>query len=117
MDAMIGYCGLTCTKCEAFVATKKDDERARRRIASSWSRHFGRKFEPEDIYCDGCLKENWRHSGYCREICEIRPCAQARKVKNCVYCEDYVYEKLKKFFVIAPRAKVTLNKIRKDAGK
>jgi len=117
MDAMIGYCGLTCTKCEAFVATKKDDERARRRIASSWSRHFGRKFEPEDIYCDGCLKENGRHSGYCREICEIRPCAQARKVKNCGYCEDYVCEKLKKFFVIAPRAKVTLNKIRKDAGK
>ena len=116
MDEMIGCCGLICTKCAAFIATKNDDASARRRIATSWSKHFGMKFEPEDINCDGCLQENGRRSGYYRKICEIRPCAQTRNVKNCAYCEDYACEKLKKFFAIAPRARATLNKIRKDAG-
>lgn len=117
MNEMIACCGLICTKCEAFLATKNNDESKKRKIAKSWSKHFGVKFEPEDISCDGCLSESGRLSGYCRKVCEIRPCAHTKKVKNCAYCEDYACEKLTRFFAIARRAKATLDKIRKETGK
>ncbi len=38
-------------------------------------------------------------------------------VFDVLYREDYACEKLKKFFGIAPRARATLNKVRKNAGK
>lgn len=82
MNEMIACCGLICTKCEAFLATKNNDDSKKRKIAASWSRYFGMKFEPEDIDCDGCLPENGRRSGYCRKVCEVRPCAHAKTSKT-----------------------------------
>ncbi len=117
MSEIVACCGLVCTKCGAYAATKNNDDDAKRKVAASWSKHFGTKFEPEDINCDGCQTEDGRRSGYCRKVCEIRPCAQAKKVRNCAYCVDYACEKLKKFFMIAPNAKTRLDKIRKDAVK
>jgi len=112
LDQMIACCGLVCTKCPAFVATQKNDEDAKAKIAQAWSKHFKTKFDPQDINCDGCLPESGRRSGYCRKICEVRPCVKARKLKNCAYCDDYACEKLTKFFAIAHEAKETLDSIR-----
>lgn len=112
MEKMIAFCGITCTECPAFLATQKDDDNKRRKVAEEWSKEFKAQFEPEDINCDGCLSENERLFSYCK-TCEIRKCGQERGVKNCAYCNDYACEKLSKFFDMAPDAKTTLEEIRK----
>jgi len=114
MDEIIAYCGLVCNKCPAFIATKENDAAAKKKIAEAWSRQFGLEFRPEDINCDGCLLEDGRLSVFCRKICEVRPCARAKNVENCAYCEQYACEKLKKFLARAPEAKTTLEEIRKN---
>jgi hypothetical protein len=30
---MISFCGLTCTECPAFLATQKDDDQEREKVA------------------------------------------------------------------------------------
>jgi hypothetical protein len=35
-------------------------------------------------------------------------------LKNCAYCDDYVCEKLTRFFEMAPEAKTTLAEIKKN---
>jgi len=43
----------------------------------------------------------------------LRKCGQDKEVKNCAYCNEYVCEKLNKFFKIAPEGKTTLDEIKK----
>lgn len=35
---MIGYCGLDCVQCEAFIATKNDDNALRAKVAEEWAK-------------------------------------------------------------------------------
>jgi len=114
---MIACCGLICTDCPAFFATQTDDDAAKKTIAARWSAHYGMEFKPEDINCDGCLSEGGRLSGYCRNLCQVRPCARDRGVENCAYCDDYACAKLTDFLVKAPQAKATLERIRERIGQ
>lgn len=111
MEKMIAFCGITCTECPAFIATQKDDDNERRKVAEMWSKQFKSEIKPEDINCDGCLTENGQLFGFCR-VCKIRECAMKKDVKNCAYCDDYPCEELNKFHKFAPDAKATLEKIR-----
>ncbi|TKJ47939.1 hypothetical protein CEE34_01120 [Candidatus Aerophobetes bacterium Ae_b3a] len=113
MDKMIAFCGIVCTECEAFLATQKDDDNERRKVAELWCKEFKAEIKPEDINCDGCLSENGRLFDHCK-VCEIRQCAQEKDIKNCAYCDDYACEKLNKFFDEASEAKITLEEIRKS---
>ncbi len=114
MDKIIAFCGLTCTECPAFIATQKDDDEERKKVAEMWSKEFNEEVKPEDINCDGCLtEEGGRVFNYCK-TCEIRKCGQEKEVKNCAYCDDYACEKLTKFFDMAPEAKTALAEIRKN---
>ena len=112
MEKMVAYCGLVCSDCGAFIATKNDDDAKRKEIAEQWSKQFGHPMKPEDINCDGCLAENGRLIGYCN-ICEVRKCGVERGVVNCAYCGDYACETLEKFFQMAPVCKTALDEIRK----
>ncbi len=111
MEKMIAYCGLVCSDCPAFIATQKDDDEERRKVAELWSKQFGKEFRVEDINCDGCLTEGPRVIGYCN-VCEIRKCGQKKNVKNCAYCEEYACERLSEFFAAVPNAKENLDTIR-----
>jgi len=111
MDKMIAFCGLICTECPAFIATQKDDDRERKKVAELWSKEFNEDIKPGDINCDGCLSEDGRVFGYCN-VCEIRSCALERSVKNCAYCDDYACERLVKFFDMASEAKNILDEVR-----
>ena len=114
---MIAFCGLTCTECPAFIATQKDDDKERKKVAKVWSKEFNSDIKPEDINCDGCLtEESDRLFSHCK-VCEIRKCGQEKEVKNCAYCDDYACEKLTKFFDMAPETKTTLAEIRKNLWK
>ena len=37
MREMIGYCGLDCEKCDAYIATVNDDQALREKTAKLWA--------------------------------------------------------------------------------
>jgi len=106
MDKMIAFCGITCADCKAFVATKENDDVKRRKVAEEW------KIKPEDVDCDGCVNSSGQHINYW-STCEIRKCGSEREVENCAQCIDYACEKLGEFHQQSPKAKETLEEIRK----
>lgn len=108
---MIACCGLDCSKCDAFIATSRDDNAMRARIAEKWSKEFGTEFAPENINCMGCLADGVK-LGYCEHMCEIRKCAVARNLSTCADCRAYACVALNGFFGKVPAAKETLEAIR-----
>ena len=111
MDKIISYCGIICTECPGFIATQKDDNDERKKVAEQWSKEFNRDIKFEDINCDGCLTISGRILNYCA-ICEIRKCGIEKKIENCAYCKDYGCDKLNQFHENNQKLKKTLDDIR-----
>jgi hypothetical protein len=111
MDEIIAYCGLECGKCEAFLATQKNDRVELERVAQKWS-EGNTKLTAEDVTCDGCFGK--RVSKYARSGCLIRACGVEKKVKNCAYCGEYKCEKIAKFLQNSPTAAERLDTIRRS---
>ena len=105
MDKMIAFCGITCTDCKAFIATRENDVAKKKAIAEEW------KIKPEEVNCNGCPNPNGQHINYW-DTCEIRKCGKEKGVVNCAHCSDYTCEKLEKFFEMVPDAKKRLDGIR-----
>ena len=78
MEKIVGYCGIVCTDCLGYIATQKDDDNERKKIAEEWSKQFNVDIKPEQVNCDGCLSEDGRHIGHCM-VCEIRKCGGDKK--------------------------------------
>jgi hypothetical protein len=111
MDKIIGYCGLVCSGCPAYVATQADDRAALERVVAQWRQEFNAPdMTVESIICDGCLTDQGRKCGHCSQ-CEIRACAMGRGLANCAHCDEYACERLQGFFGFAPDARVTLDGI------
>ncbi|UCE16958.1 MAG: DUF3795 domain-containing protein [Candidatus Bathyarchaeota archaeon] len=113
---MIGVCGITCTDCDAFIATQKNDDTKRREVAEAWSKAFDHEFKPEDINCDGCLTADGQHINHW-SVCEIRKCGTEKEAENCAHCIDYKCEKIEKFHEQVPEAKKTLDEIKRKSSK
>lgn len=113
MEKMIAFCGLTCSECPAYIATQREDDDERRKVAEMWSKEFKVELKPEDINCDGCISNSERLFGHTK-VCEIRKCGLDKKIKNCAYCDEYACEKLTDFFKVAPEAKNNLDEVRKS---
>jgi hypothetical protein len=111
MNELIAYCGIACHKCDALIATQADDNLKRKQVAEQWSKIYKSDIKPEDINCLGCRTEGNVHINYC-QICEIRKCAQEKKVINCAHCEVYPCERLSDFLKMVPEAKQKLDEIR-----
>ena len=112
MERIIAKCGLPCSECGAYKATIAHDEELRAEVAKAWSKMYGADIEPEDINCLGCHNEEVLFS-HCN-VCEIRACAAQRGLDNCGLCDDYICEKLEKFFEFVPENKVVLDKVRAE---
>ena len=108
---MIAFCGLTCSECRAYLATKDDSDEERREVATLWSNLFKTDIKPEEINCDGCLAEGGRLFSHCY-VCKVRRCGQEKQIENCAYCNDYPCKKV--CFIIdgVPEARETLARIR-----
>jgi hypothetical protein len=111
MAKIIAYCGLICSECDAFIATARNDQALRKKVAARWTEEYHHPMKPEDINCVGCTSVKGAHIGYC-SLCEIRTCGLKHKVSTCASCPEYACEKLTKFFAMAPAAKSTLEGLR-----
>lgn len=111
MDKMIANCGIVCSECPAFIATKNNDEEGIKKTAEMWSKQFGGDIKPEHVWCDGCISKGDRHCAHWSE-CEIRICCHGKELANCAECDDYACEKLEAFFKFVPDAKKTLEELK-----
>lgn len=109
---MIAHYGLDCSTCEAYLATKEDDDESRAETAERWSEIYGVEMNPEDINCVGCL-EKGVHVAHWNE-CEVRICSSGRDLDSCAQCEDYICDTLQGYFDMAPEMKENLEKIREQ---
>jgi len=113
MNEMTAICGLLCNECDAFIATRDDDDRKRAEVARLWSKQYNHDIEPGDINCLGCTSDSDCFFSHCR-ICEIRKCAKKKHIMNCAYCDCYACEKLEDFFRMVPDARKNLDAIRNE---
>lgn len=110
MKEMIAYCGLVCSDCPTFNATRMDDDAARQKIASHYLPAFGLHYRPEEINCTGCPSEGGQLLDFCI-TCGIRKCCRQRKLDNCTLCESQPCEELERFHRFSPQAKAAFNKL------
>ena len=68
MKDMIGYCGLDCEKCDAYLATINDDQALREKTAKLWAELNNAPILPEHINCEGC-RANGAKTVFCDSIC------------------------------------------------
>ena len=106
-EQIIAYCGLVCTECPAFVATRENDTDKLKALALEW---YGANGDAIFCLCDGCTTKG-RKNKHCLE-CGVRLCAMERGVVNCAYCNDYGCKTLTGLFQNIPLAKENLERIR-----
>jgi hypothetical protein len=94
LDPHIAYCGLDCSGCDVYRATKFDSDDLRQQYADKVFAQFKIEVEPATINCHGC-RDKRPKTGFCA-TCEVRKCAIERGLENCAHCEDYGCEKLQK---------------------
>jgi hypothetical protein len=107
---MTAYCGLSCSKCDAYLATKESSDKKREETAQKWSEMYQDDIKADQINCDGC-KSNGARFFNCN-ICKIRECCLAKSVENCAACENYICETLSEFIKVAPEAGLALTTLR-----
>ena len=86
MKRLIAYCGLDCEACEARIATVRDDDALREKVAKLWSELNGVEITPAMIHCVGCRADGVK-TPYCESLCPIRLCARENKMETCGGCE------------------------------
>jgi len=111
MDRMISMCGLVCSDCHAFLATRANDYEMRKKVAETWSKEYHADITPESINCHGCLATDGVLFHHCT-VCEIRQCGLEHKVENCSCCPDYKCDKISQFFKMVPTAQELLDSLR-----
>ena len=87
MNNYIAYCGLDCETCEARLATVKNDDQMRVKVAEEWSALNGVEITPDMINCTGCRIPGAK-TPYCDHLCQIRQCAINKQVKTCGSCPE-----------------------------
>jgi len=113
VDDNISPCGLDCTECEAYIATKKCDMEKLAEVAEKWNEQYGGESTAEDCICDGCTMGE-RLSKAHAQTCKIRICADNRGVPTCAHCEDFICEMLEGFFQFAPELEEKLRALRDE---
>lgn len=87
MKDRIGYCGLDCEKCDAYLATIHDDQALREKTAKLWAELNNAPILPEHINCEGCRVDG-KKTVYCDSLCAIRQCALEKGVTTCGDCPE-----------------------------
>lgn len=88
MRDRIGYCGLDCEKCDAYLATINDDQALREKTSKLWAELNNAPILPEHINCEGCRADGVK-TVYCDSLCAIRQCALKKEVATCGECRNF----------------------------
>ena len=111
MTEYVAVCGLDCGTCEARLATVREDEALRRKVAREWSELNGVEITPGMINCTGCRIAGAK-TPFCESLCPIRQCAMGRGMETCGGCgEMETCEKLK---MITAHNREALERLRAD---
>lgn len=108
---IIGTCGLVCSECPAYLATKNNDNELRIKTAEHWSKIYNADIKPDDINCEGCREVGLKFN-HCME-CPVRLCGIKKKADTCAECSEYSCETLDKFLEYIPQARIKLEELRK----
>lgn len=112
MSEMIAYCGLNCAACEAYLATKANDQAELEKIAAKWRTEYNSPdITVAEVNCMGCSSESGPWCGHCGE-CTMRACAQKRGYATCAECAEYPCEDLNGFLELVPPARANLERLR-----
>ena len=87
MNKFIAFCGLNCETCEARLATVRDDNELRVKVAKEWSELNKTEITPEMINCTGCRIEGVK-TPFCGSICPIRQCGREKGFGTCGECPE-----------------------------
>lgn len=87
MKKMIACCGLDCEKCDAHIATIRNDDTLREKTAKLWSELNHAPITAEMINCMGCRTDGVK-TPYCDSMCEIRKCVLRKEFDTCGNCPD-----------------------------
>ena len=87
MGKMIAYCGLDCSKCDAYLATINNDQALREKTAKLWSELNHIQILPKDINCQGCRMDGVK-TKFCQSLCAIRQCAMKKDIQTCGDCSN-----------------------------
>ena len=109
MKDMIGYCGLDCEKCDAYLATIHDGQALREKTAKLWAELNDAPILPEHINCMGCRVDGVK-TVYCDSLCPIRQCALERGVVTCGGCPEL--EKCEKVGMVISNDPDALNNLK-----
>ncbi|WP_024993688.1 DUF3795 domain-containing protein [Phocaeicola paurosaccharolyticus] len=91
MKSLIACCGIDCEKCEARIATIKNDCELKKKVAKKWSALNNiSAITAEHINCMGCRTEGVK-SILCDSLCEIRKCIEFKGYNTCGDCLDIDY--------------------------
>ena len=110
-NRIIAACGLVCSECDAYKATKASDATEIARVAEQWSKMYNADIRPEGVWCDGCMTRGERKCGHCGE-CKTRACNRERGTENCAQCSDYPCDQIKEFFKMVPSTQDVLEGLR-----
>lgn len=113
-NQLLGYCGLNCAECPAYVAKQTDDQELRVKTAQEWSSDdFA--VSPDSLNCDGCTTTTGTRWTWCDQ-CAVRTCASERDVATCATCPDYGCDTLESFLQMAgEEARTRLKALRTSA--
>ena len=114
MPKMVAYCGLVCSDCPTFLATKNNDDAAREKTAAMYVKKFGFEITPEEINCEGCLAVGGRLLGYCG-TCKIRKCCSEKGLENCAVCDEQPCEHLDNFHNFSSWAKASYDRLKEKS--
>ena len=107
MEKIISYCGLDCAGCNAYLATKNNDQALREKTAAEWAKIHNFNFTPDMINCTSC-KGSGAKIGHCAE-CEMRTCASGKGVVNCGACGEFkTCKTINDFIAMVPHVKDNL---------
>lgn len=112
MTRILAYCGIVCSACPAYLATRSRDPAALARAAEVFRREYGiAGATAENVRCAGCPSDDGPRAGQ-MPGCPILACARGRSLPHCAACSEYVCGTLARFLRSHPDERATLDALR-----
>jgi len=108
---LISYCGIDCSKCETFLATRVNSDAERKKIIKKCNAEHRVKLKLEEINRHGC-KSNTVRCAFAEDFCAIRKCNIEKSTTHCAACDEYKCDQLKKIIESAPMIGEALKALR-----